>query len=178
MATKIEIERRFLVKLPLKWYARPFLAFVDRKKIYQTYLKEERYIVSRIRCEILYKFGEELATTSFTYTRKNAVFPGMCEEDEIVLTPERYGAKAKVIDPTRNRIEKIRYMLPFYGRMFELDVFEGKLSGLSILEIELDSLDEKVYLPPYIKILKEITTDRWYSNYNLSTLKKYSEDST
>ena len=38
-----------------------------------------------------------------------------------------------------NCIEKCRYIVPFAGRFWEVDVFGGRLSGLIIAEIELES---------------------------------------
>lgn len=47
-------------------------------------------------------------------------------------------------------LEKTRYLVPLPGKLVaELDVFEGKLSGLSLVEVEFGSEEElKVFVPP------------------------------
>lgn len=59
-------------------------------------------------------------------------------------------------------IEKIRYNVKYKGKIFEVDVFEGKNKGLVVAEVELDSEDEEVKLPDWI--IKEVTDDKKYIN--------------
>lgn len=58
-------------------------------------------------------------------------------------------------------INKTRYRI---GR-WEIDEFHDELKGLWLAEIELDSEDEHVDLPPWIR--REVTDDERYSNANL-----------
>ncbi len=64
-------------------------------------------------------------------------------------------------------IEKVRYHITFENHLWEVDIFSGDNAGLIIAEVELQSEDEKVLLPPWIKA--EVTGDRDY--YNSSLLK-------
>ena len=63
-------------------------------------------------------------------------------------------------------LEKTRYIYPFEGKTWEIDVFEGKNKGIIIAEIELEREDEKFVLPPFVE--KEVTLDKRYSNHNLA----------
>ena len=63
-------------------------------------------------------------------------------------------------------IDKIRYEVPFEGKVFEVDVFKGKNEGLCVAEIELVSPDESFEKPIWIG--EEVTSDRRYSNAYLS----------
>jgi CYTH domain-containing protein len=65
----------------------------------------------------------------------------------------------------RPLIEKTRYTLPFGGRTWEIDVFEGDNQGLVIAEVELVAEDQQVSLPPWAA--REVTDDARYFNANL-----------
>ena len=47
-------------------------------------------------------------------------------------------------------------------------MFKDYLQGLLILELELKDKDQKINLPPYLKIIKEVTEEENYNNYNLA----------
>ena len=68
------------------------------------------------------------------------------------------------------RVEKTRYILEIKGKKWEIDVFHGKNDGLIVAEIELGSEDETIELPEWI--IREVSDDERYSNYNLA-LKPY-----
>lgn len=61
-------------------------------------------------------------------------------------------------------IEKTRYVINYQEYVFEVDVFEGKNSGLIIVEVELNNENDKVVLPDWVG--EEITGDeRYYNSY-------------
>lgn len=62
-------------------------------------------------------------------------------------------------------VEKTRYKVPFEGRMWEVDVYEGRLSGLVVAEIELPESTRCYSLPPFCG--QEVTGDARYFNSNL-----------
>ena len=62
-------------------------------------------------------------------------------------------------------IEKTRYLANYSSSTWEVDVFHGENGGLTIAEIELDSVDQKIDLPPWVS--KEVTDDPRYYNVNL-----------
>jgi adenylate cyclase len=51
------------------------------------------------------------------------------------------------------------------GLTWELDIFEGPLEGLEIVEVELSSADQEINIPCWVG--EEITGDHRYSNLNL-----------
>ncbi len=69
-------------------------------------------------------------------------------------------------------IKKKRFKFRIDGYKFELDIFKGKLKGLSILEIEFDSLKEahKFKMPKLLSpfVIKEVTNEAIYTNGALS----------
>ena len=65
-----------------------------------------------------------------------------------------------------NIIKKIRHQVPHGSHVFEVDVFEGVLSGLVLAEVELTSSDESVELPSWIG--REVTGDMRFYNSQLA----------
>ncbi len=65
----------------------------------------------------------------------------------------------------RPLIEKTRYRLPFGGRTWEIDVFEGENAGLVIAEVELASEAEEVDIPSWAG--EEVTGQSRYENASL-----------
>lgn len=64
-------------------------------------------------------------------------------------------------------IEKIRYEIFYEGLTWEIDEFFGENRGLFLAEVELDSEDQPVPLPPWVG--REVTGDGHYSNASLVT---------
>lgn len=65
----------------------------------------------------------------------------------------------------RPLIEKTRYRIPADDLVWEIDEFKGENAGLIVAEVELNSADQPVRLPPWLG--KEVTDDPCYYNANL-----------
>lgn len=63
-------------------------------------------------------------------------------------------------------IEKSRHLVDHAGHTWEVDVFHGENEGLVVAEVELDSPDEEVALPAWVRA--EVTEDHRYANSYLS----------
>jgi adenylate cyclase len=68
-------------------------------------------------------------------------------------------------------VEKTRYLVPYGGHIFEVDVFQAANSGLVMAEIELHSQDEAFEKPSWLG--EEVSGDPRYYNSALS-VKPYS----
>lgn len=64
------------------------------------------------------------------------------------------------------RIEKIRYWVPYQGHTWEIDEFQGANTGLILAEIELSSPDEEFVRPPWLGM--EVSLDNRYYNAYLA----------
>jgi CYTH domain-containing protein len=176
---QFEKERRYLIELPLKWYGKFRVLTAQKTRIYQTYLNEPSIENSRVRAIMHFgRFNGAYSPMTYTYTKKMYVSAGINKEYENNISDWEYRAKLDKADKTKNRIVKCRYIIDFDCRKFELDIFEEQLLGLGILEIELEDINEKILLPPYLKVLKEITNDRWYNNINLANINSYQDTIT
>ncbi len=62
-------------------------------------------------------------------------------------------------------IAKRRYRVPYHGKTWDVDVFEGDNAGLTIAEIELDAVDEAFDRPPWLG--EDVSGDTRYRNASL-----------
>lgn len=167
---KIEIERKFLVKLPNSWseLAELFDKVVDVKRIIQFYLKAKSDKMSpRVR-----KTTQGLSGKTKTIYHINKKTPtsdaAVHQEEEKEISEKEYNELVKQSHPDKRSVEKTRFVFKFKNQVFELDVFKDNLEGLAILELELDSKDDKIKLPPFLHVVKEVTKDEKYNNFNLA----------
>jgi len=135
--------------------------------IRQFYLKSKKGFTHRVR-EVR---GLGSNKTKYLYTIKKAVSPGVNEENEKDISKDRYwyliserSAQDKL------PIHKTRYTFDFENQVFELDIFENKLEGLAVLEIELDHIGTRVSLPPFLKVVREVTKLKSYKNSHMAKL--------
>ena len=63
-------------------------------------------------------------------------------------------------------VAKRRYVVPFAGLIWEVDVFEGRHAGLVMAEVELEHEAQDVHLPGWVGT--EVTDDDRYYNASLS----------
>ena len=126
----MEIERKYLVRrLP------DDLSKYEAKKIAQGYLCTDPVVRIRRSNDNYY----------MTYKGDGLM---VREECNLPLTREAYEHLLPKIDGLL--IAKTRYLIPLTDRLTaELDVFEGVLSALTLVEVEFDSVEEaNAFIPP------------------------------
>lgn len=170
--TKLEIERRWLVKLPLSEAAWKVIeGDLDvPAKIVQHYLKSDDNTVKRVRF-VEYEVWDVKFPPHYLSTTKKLIEMGVNQEEEHQLTEAEYVEKLYLeTDHDHLPIEKTRYHLHHGSKLWELDLFGGAHEGLAILELELSEADReaKIEPPPYLDILREITKEQGWSNFDLS----------
>jgi CYTH domain-containing protein len=169
MPTQIERERKFLVKFPKSWEALSeiFDDLVDIKRINQTYLKPKGdEPAARVRKTIEGLTGE--TKTIYHYNQKKPIETGAHQELEHEISEKKYNEYLKEPYPGKGEVEKTRFVFKYNDQVFELDVFKGPLQGLAILEIELKDKDAPIELPPFLEIIKEVTKEKQFNNFNLA----------
>jgi CYTH domain-containing protein/predicted ATPase len=92
-------------------------------------------------------------------------------ETERQVSNNLYNSLLGQADPYRQTIHKKRQSFIWKGQYFELDTYLDQLQGLVILETKGITDTESVNFPPFIQVVKDITGDVSYYNYNLA-LKK------
>lgn len=169
MSTKIERERKFLVKFPTSWEALSelFDNLVDIKRITQTYLKPENdEPAPRVRQTLEGLTGDTHKV--FHFNQKKPLETGAHQEIEREISEKKYQEYLKNPYPSKGSVEKSRFVFKFQDQIFELDVFKGPLKGLAIMEIELEEKDQPVELPPFLQVIREVTDDKKMNNFNLA----------
>jgi 23S rRNA pseudouridine1911/1915/1917 synthase len=157
---KPEIERKYLIEYPDEQLlaAQPGCVI---KQIVQTYLLCDKGETRRVRR------AESAGEIVYTETRKRRVSDIQAMEDERTVTGEEYDALLKDADPDCRPIRKTRYCIPYKGRIAEVDVYEF-WRDRATLEVELESEQECPVLPPYIKVIREVSADVRYKNARLA----------
>ncbi len=155
-----EIERKFLIEMP-DTAALEKMPNCRKVSIEQMYLKEENGVRARIRRRTA--DGRSI----YIITEKKFVSAMKRIEIEREITKEEYEKSARRIEDGYAAIEKDRYCLMYGGKYFEIDVFPF-WNDKAYAEIELCSEDEPFALPPFIKVIKEVTDDKSYTNRSLA----------
>lgn len=159
MKENFEIERKYLIAYPDE---KMLGNCAQRSEIVQTYLKTPgRGQTRRVR-----KRGRD-GVYQYTFTEKLRVSDIRRIENERVITEKEYQQLLQQADPGRKAVHKTRWVLPYKGQNFEIDVYPF-WKDRAIMEIELSSEDQPVELPPQIRVLREVTSDGRYTNASLS----------
>ncbi len=162
--TPFEIERKYLIKYPNleELEQNPNC---EKVEIIQTYLKSDNDEEVRVR--------QRGSNGSYTYTKttKKTVDKVKRLEVEKRINQTEYLNLLMDADTTKRQIRKSRYCLVYNNQYFEIDIYPF-WKDKAIMEIELNSEDQEISFPPNIEIIKEVTEDENYKNYNLATIKK------
>ena len=145
----MEIERKYLVKQTPE-----NLDKYEQKRISQGYLCTNPVV--RIR-----RSNEEYF---LTYKSRGLMAR---EEHEMPLTAEAFEHMLPKIDGIL--IDKIRYMIPLDEKhVAELDIFQGTLAPLRLVEVEFESIEEANAFVPPEWFGDDVTNSGEYHNSNLS----------
>ncbi len=156
----LEIEHKYLVEYPDIAYLES-LPNCRKVEIIQTYLKTDDGHEARVR--------QRGADGNYIYfkTEKIRVSDIKRVEIEQRLTQKEYLAALMEADTSLRQIRKTRYCLSYGSQYFEIDIYPF-WSDKAVVEVELSNENEQVKMPEFIKVIKEVTDDRSYSNYELA----------
>ena len=157
----LEIEQKYLIKDINDVINHIDLEKCKKVKIEQGYLSSNPTI--RIR-----KYNEEYCITYKSRTKScvsNDVIVN--REIELPLTKESYEHMIAKIDD--NLVTKTRYKIDLPdGLIAELDIFEGKLKGLILVEVEFGSEEQALNFVKPIWFGENVSADKKYKNLFLS----------
>ncbi len=162
----MEIERKYLIK-KLPDLSEAF----DVRKIEQAYLADKPTL--RIR-----KMNDEYIMTYKNHRKTDSTgletVAAVNEEIEIPIPQSIYEhLLQKKIGHT---VKKTRYLFRLDGEhKIELDVFEGRLQGLVMAEVEFTDVPDANSFTPPAWFGKEVSEDKSYTNKSLSKLEKWGE---
>ena len=161
----LEIERKFLIALP----DTDFLGKLPGcrvKRIRQTYLEK----IPGTKTERRIRRIEEDGAVSFVFTKKDKITKITRREEEREITEEEYRA---LYGEAKKELTKTRYAFPFGGHVVEIDVYPYEIGGdglvgKAVLEVELESEREEFSLPDFIRIERELTGTKEFSNKTMA----------
>lgn len=165
----LEIERKFLIERPDMNIMHTYVSVLTGADIEQIYLVDK----TRLRRE-----GCE-GHAWYSAVRKEKMRPSVQREFETTIASWVYDARAKIErDDTREVIQKRRYYFIWQSQYYMLDIFKkpGRLDGLSILETELLDENDVFSLPPFVTILREVTSDSAFTNAALALKRTHVAD--
>jgi len=152
-----EIERKFLV-LNDSFIEESY----DSAGIVQGYLARDDNKVIRVRITTWLSTGMSVAQITIKAKTKDDVGEGVDEFEYMI--PEE-DAMLLINTCSKPLVTKIRYLVEHEGRDWEIDVFGGHKAGTIIAEIELDSMNESISLPPWVG--EEVTGKKEYFNSSM-----------
>lgn len=155
----IEEERKYIVEVTGE------LPECIESEIAQTYLVSEPGTEVRIRKRVT-----NGVVTNIHRTRRR-----ISDHEELVterhVGNNLYENMLQQADPYRHTIIKNRKSFIWKGQFFELDTYKEPVKDLVILETKGIAKHEDLKLPPFLKIVKDITGNKDYYNINIA-LKK------
>lgn len=160
MDKKLEIERKYIIEMPDLSVLMAQSEFTATE-IEQIYLASGKGVTHRVRSR------KGISGTVYTETKKIRVSRLSAVEDEREITLSEYQSLSKMIKDGTRVIKKTRYTFLFDSQLFEIDVYP-EWECTAIMETELDDEGRSVNMPDFIKIKREVTGVRAYSNAAMS----------
>ena len=160
MKSHIETERKYIIMKPTAKVLTAQDGYTA-SDIEQIYLNSDAGVTHRIRKRT---YADRV---EYTETLKVRISAASSVEEEREITADEYGALKANIRKGSRPVIKTRHTFVFLGQLFEIDVYP-EWSRTAIMETELESEDTAAVMPDFIKIVKEVTGNKGYSNASMS----------
>jgi CYTH domain-containing protein len=158
----IEIERKFLLQ-EIPDDRDLFSCSAEALEIEQWYLKVTDGFEERIRCT-----STDLETV-YHHTYLMSHRAGVREVQEETITRDEYALLRSDRDPRRAKITKRRLRFVFEDQTFELDIILSPPSrSCIILELQIESEDQEIVLPHFVRVIRETTGERAFTNADIA----------
>ncbi len=160
----LEIERKYLLK------HKPDFTDDILIKARKIFIEQIYLVPATSNEELRIRKRTQGGYSSYYQTHKIKVKPGVRQETEISISATDYWHLQSLRDLTAKIIRKNRYYFEYKHQYFELDEFiePADKIGLWLLEIELTEENDRVELPPFLKIFREVTAESTYSSYEIA----------
>lgn len=156
----IEIERKYIIMKPCILTLSSLPGYTV-SEIEQIYLLSSGNGTHRIRRRTMGGF------TRYYETKKTRIDNMSAIEEEGEISAAEYATLAKRIDPVTRPIYKTRHTFLSGERTFEVDIYPD-WKNTAIMETELPDRTTAAEIPPIIKVLREVTGMKNYSNAAMS----------
>ena len=134
--------------------------------IVQHYLTSPNGIERRIRKR------ERNGSLLYSFSEANYLSTNERIKVDRVLSERQYYDYGAEVDQSLNVIDKQRYSFFKNNNFCKLDVFDFD-STKGLLSVQIPDDRKEIVLPEYIKVIKDVSDDVNYKNYNLAKSQKY-----
>ena len=159
MHTQVEIERKYLVDIIGQ------IPNGDVSDIWQTYLLSEKDVCRRVRKRC------SNAKCVFYITEKRPLAYDRRVETEGKISREEYERLLLEADPEKRTIHKRRCCFTWQNQFFELDTFVEPVLQHHLLEIEGAESADAVTMPPFLRVVADVTGNPEYYNAKIASRK-------
>lgn len=156
----IETERKFIIRIPRTSDMRRCERY-SCSAIEQIYLPSAAGVTHRIRRRLT------AGRSIYTETVKTRISAMSCIEEEKEIPKEEYSRLKGLRDRNRRIVKKNRHTFLYGEQVFEVDIYPFRKNSC-VMETELKSESERPALPPFVRVIKEVTGDHRYSNASLA----------
>lgn len=155
----LEIERKFLIAYPDERLLKS-VPGSSETEIFQTYLlcADGSLRIRKRGANGVYQYTKTLKRDKTKLTR---------EEYENVIDEGEYARLLKQADPRYNTLYKRRWRIPYAGFIYEVDIYPF-WTKQAIMEVELPTENTQIPPLPFVRILREVSDDRRYSNRSMA----------
>lgn len=152
----VETEKKLIIEMPqISDMAR--MPSYSADEMVQTYLASPEGVTHRVRCRV------HGGAPTYTETKKVRISAMSAIEDERVIGEDEYRVLLANADEKCHPVLKTRHSFAYDGHTVEIDVYP-QWSRSCVLEVELASEDEDFSLPPFIRVIADVTGRREFSN--------------
>lgn len=156
----VEIERKYIIALPDDNLMSSMQDYTV-SSITQIYVSSPPRITHRVR---LREYNGKIVCTE---TKKVRLDSMSSIEDEREISEEEFRLISENIADGTIPVKKVRHTFVYDKHTFEVDVYP-QWTESCILETELSDREERVEFPDFIKIIKEVTGIKEYSNASMA----------
>lgn len=157
---KIETERKYVIQ-------KPDIRILESQSGFTSSEIEQIYLLDSEKTHRIRKRVFTSGTVEYTENTKMRISLMSSVESEREIGENEYKELSLNIEPGSRAVIKRRITFEYLSKIFEIDIYP-EWDKRCILEVELDSEDEKIEFPPFIKIIDDVTGKREYSNHRMA----------
>ena len=128
----------------------------------------QTYLVADPDCEVRLRRRSWQGETVNVHKTKKRISSREVLETERQVSNALYESLLQQADPYRATIRKTRRSFIWKGQYFEIDTFHAPVDNLVILETKGVAQQESVNFPPFIRVIKDVTGNQQFYNYNIA----------
>lgn len=163
-----EISQVLELPLPIKEECKYIVEVVGQlPETIDSYISQT-YLVADPDCEVRLRRRTINGHTLNIHTSMRTVSPTERIITERQVSNQLYESLLQQADPYRVTLKKKRHSFIWKGQHFKLDTYSSPHEGLMILETKGMSCHADVKMPPFLRVVENITGNSKYNAYNLA----------